>query len=256
MTTLSQRQIVRLLSPMLLCLTAVCGREVGQSDLPRAGETNQGKVASGASQRPPAPSCGSSSTTVCFHDTAYVHVIDTDPGTQVDAHWLFFGAGQDSLEFFGSAGGNDVDGTALSTDFGTTFGFQERDQLRNTAPYNRFRLPSDGVVTLWVVVDDDLGDTVPYTLRHQRLGSATARALQATGRSATLTLLSQKVTDRISVIPLAIPRIGLDRSKWTVFPRRYRVALSADSLYEVCKIPCSRPDTLKLTPSAHVSKRF
>jgi hypothetical protein len=58
------------------------------------------------------------------------------------------------------------------------------------------------------------------------------------------------------VIPLGVAPTVRDRSMWTVLPRRYRVALLPDSLYELCKIPCSRPDTVKLTPSAYVSKRL
>jgi hypothetical protein len=88
------------------------------------------------------------------------------------------------------------------------------------------------------------------------VGTDPPASFRATGRSATLTVTSKRKTAQFSIVPISLLSPVTDRSKWKAFVRTYKVALVRDSLYEVCRVPCSRPDTVKLTPSARVTKRY
>ncbi len=248
---------------MMACLIlASCGREAEVSQDGARGSGSANAAASGTASRGTGSTYAASGSacdapaTLCFRDTAFMRLLDTEPGRVTEADWLFFAAARDSLEFYVGTGGRETGGARLSTDFPGNSGYQERDELKNTAPYNRFRMPSDGTVAVWVTASGMIIDTVAYTIRVHRFGTDPTPAFRPTGQRATLTLTSQNKTDRISVVPLGLAGSVRDLSAWTVFPRTYRVALLPDSLYEICRMPCSRRDTVKLTPAANVSKRF
>jgi hypothetical protein len=194
------------------------------------------------------PSCDSLPMVMCFRDTAYVHSDPdpADPNPLAAADWIWFGAAGDSIEIFAPPGAAHV-----STNFG-----QEHESNQNTAPYFRHRLTHDGLVAIWVTFDQILGDTMAYALRIHREGPEPPAALRATGQWATLTIVSRQATDSFSVVPLTVARSLRNRSEWKVLARPYKVALVPDSLYEVCRLPCSAPDIVKLTPSAKVTKRY
>jgi hypothetical protein len=161
------------------------------------------------------------------------------------AYWIWFGVGGDSIDIT----------TPRRTYIATSEG-QERDSNRNTANRFRRRLTGNGIVEIFFDVDEIAGDSVPYTLSIVHEPEKVPAALRATGQTATLILSSSKATDRLSLIPISMGTAP-DRSKWSISARnRYRVAPVADTLYELCKLPCSRPDTIKLTPSATVTKHF
>lgn len=75
-----------------------------------------------------------------------------------------------------------------------------------------------------------------------------------TGRSSRLELTSPKKYGEFSVIPLSAGPVK-DRRAWRVFANAYRVALVPDSLYEICHLPCSRPDTILLRAGAVVKQQ-
>ncbi len=203
--------------------------------------------------------CGSPANVVCFHTNAYSHEEPDVANPVLGAHWIWFGTASDSIEISArpdlrspQTGG----GTYISTSLG-----QERDSLGNTASHFRRRLASDGVVELSVTFDniigsEIMGDTVGYTLTIGHAAEVSRPALRTTGKWATLTIVSARATDAFSVVPISIVSSVRDFSKWKVSPRTYNVALTADSLYEVCRLPCSSPDTITLTPSATVSRTF
>jgi hypothetical protein len=171
-------------------------------------------------------------------------------GTSADDHhrgatadWIWFGAAGDSTEFVTSDG-------VISTSLG-----QERDSGHNTRSYFRQRLAIDGVVSISVSILEPDSDSVPFTLTIRRDGTS-RRGLRPTGQRATLVVDSRRIGAEFTLIPLLIASGVNDRSKWKAFVGTYGVALVDDSLYEFCRLPCLRPDTVELTPSAVVTRRF
>lgn len=161
-----------------------------------------------------------------------------------DKWWIWFGARGDSIEF------DLAPGDAIQTSIG------EDREARHRVPYFRRRLARDGAVEVWVLLPDTLGDTVAYTLGVRRIPSGRSADLRPTGERATLTIQSRSAKDRFAVVPLAVARSVRDLSSWQVHPETYNVALVGDSLYEVCRLPCARRDTVKLTPRATVTRRY
>lgn len=249
-----------LLAACVVMLGAACALERNRSDTSAPAATRV-ELAQSTMPREPNPassaaSCDSSRFVHCFRDTAYGHPIDTEPGYLVDAHWIVFGAARDSFEFSASVQGHPSNVVGITVDAGSVRGFQERDSLGNTARYSRLRLRNDGVVAVSVSISEAVGDTVEYGFRVTRHPPETASALRATGRQATLTISSNRLADRFSVVPVSVARSADDLSRWSVFPRTYQVALVPDTLYEICRIPCLMPDTVKLTPDGRASRRY
>jgi hypothetical protein len=185
----------------------------------------------------------------CFDDTALTPdghgaVESHDEGHGARAYWIWFGAAGDSTEITVSDG-------SIATSLG-----QEHDQQGNSSPYIRRRLTADGGVTIDVSMAEYGEDSVPYTLTIRRDGPARRRGFRATSERATLNVESQRLAE-FSLIPLSIASTVNNRSQWKAFAgRTHNVALVDDSLYEFCRLPCVRPDTVKLTPSAVVTRRF
>ena len=182
---------------------------------------------------------------MCYQDTARAGTADEDPAQYPLADWIWFGMAGDSIEISGPAG------ASVATNIG-----QERDSLKNTRGYFRRRLGRDGVLLIFVSLDETEGTTVPYTLRVSHGGSASTESLRPTGQTATLTVISQHATDAFSLVPASMASTVRDRAQWRISPVRYKVALVSDSLYELCRLPCTALDLVKLTPSANVMKKF
>ena len=192
--------------------------------------------------------CHSTSTALCFSDTAFmprIHHSD-DPYWNARANWIWLGATGDSLDI-------SADDGVLTTSLG-----QEYDRRHNNTSRFRHRLMRDALVSISIDMEESQGDSIAYTLRVRRAGSALPTGLRPTGDHARLTVESARRTDQFSLIPLSIAPAVHDRSHWKAFAfeRTYNVALVEDSLYEFCRVPCSRPDTLKLTPSGSVRRRY
>ena len=127
-------------------------------------------------------------------------------------------------------------------------------ETSNKGPPNRPRLTHDGVVTIEIAIDPGAPDTISYTLAVRRVSPATPREFVVNGGSAFLSLRSESSRNRVSIVPLStLPRIR-DRLVWSVIARGYHVALTRDSLYEVCRVPCSHPDTVKLAAGDRVER--
>jgi hypothetical protein len=79
--------------------------------------------------------------------------------------------------------------------------------------------------------------------------------LEPTGKTVRLILSARnpRVVTEFSVIPMSQLRPGLDRTAWKTVPGRHKIALTRDSLYEVCVLPCVRPKTIRLRPNQTVS---
>ena len=199
-----------------------------------------------SSSLPPMPPCRSTSIAVCFHDTAFKKVQGPpdDPSWLAARDWLWFDAADDSIEVLGL-------GTFISTNLG-----QDHDVTGNTASFFRRRLHRDGVLTVEVDADDALGDSVEYDLRFRHPVRLPPEAFRATGQRASLNLVIGKQGNRVSVVPVSIAGTVRNRSDWAVGPREYNVALVADSLYELCLLPCVKPGTVKLTPWSRVVRKY
>ena len=206
-------------------------------------EELSGNPASKGAPRP-AQGCDTTGLTICYRDIARPGDADEDPMLSPRANWIWFAAAGDSIEI----------STSPAAFVLTSVG-QERDSLQNTARRFRHRLQNDGLVIVWLAFDEQVVDTVPYTLRVWSSGSA-SRPLRATGETATLTVVSRRKNSTFSLVPASIASTVRDRSQWRMFARTYKVALLKDSLYELCRLPCSTPDTVKLTPFARVVKRL
>lgn len=187
-----------------------------------------------------AQGCDTRPRTLCYADTARPGDADEDPMLSPIAAWIWFAAAGDSLEV----------STSPEAFVYTSIG-QERDSLQNTARRFRRRLQSDGVVLVWLAFDEQTADSVPYTL-HVQHESAVSRPLRATGEAATLTVVSRHKNSTFSLVPASIAPTVRDRSQWRIFAKTYRVALVGDSLYELCRLPCSSPQIVKLKALANV----
>jgi hypothetical protein len=191
-----------------------------------------------------AQGCDTTPGITCYRDTARAGFTDEVPDLYPLASWIWFAAAGDSIEI-----------SARPTAFIATSLGQERDALQNTAPQFRHRLQNDGVVIIWLSFDQQQADTVPYTLRVWHHGS-TSSPLRSTGKAATLTVVSRHKGETFSLVPASIAPTVRDRSQWPIIARTYHVALVSDSLYELCRLPCTAPDTVKLTASVNVVKKF
>ena len=200
--------------------------------------------------------CRPTASVICFRDTATSPEDPNAADPVIGARWLWFGGAGDSVQISARP---DIrshlsEGAVIATSLG-----QERDSLHNTAAYFRRRLTDDGVIEMVLlfdsVVDDEiLGDTVVYTLRIRHDDPEPRPALIATARMATLTIAGARVGDEFSIVPLSMARSVRDLTRWRIHARTYRVALVADSLYQLCRLPCVSPDTVKLTPATRVTK--
>ena len=191
-----------------------------------------------------AQACAPTPTSVCYRGIARPGNADEDPMQSPLADWIWFGAAGDSIEVSASP----------SAYVATSLG-QERDAQNNTALRFRHRLKNDGVVLVWLSFDEQVIATLPYVLRIWHNGSASA-SLRPTARKATLTVASRRKNDRFSLVPASIASTVRDRSRWTIYAQTYNVALVSDSLYELCRLPCSAPVLIKLSPSIAVIQRF
>jgi hypothetical protein len=189
--------------------------------------------------------CDTTATVVCYRDTARSVPGAADPAGYPLANWIWFAVAGDSIEI-----------SAIPPAYVQTSIGEERDSLHNVVQHFRRRFRSDGVVEVFLALREIYGDTVPYTLRVLRSGSGSNASLRPTGEAATLTVVSRHKGDAFSLVPISIAPNVRDRSQWRIWPMRYKVALVSDSLYELCRLPCSAPDTVKLTPSADLVKKF
>lgn len=233
-----------------LLLTAPNGRGKQSrgiiDDVTFASGTAPSPVAGRARGATGAPECVPSSGVFCLQDTTYRRHA-TDFEMYAWASILWFGRSGDSLVL--STNANTVQ---------TTIG-DDKDSLHNNVPSYHGRVPRDGSITIWASMDEERGDSVPYTLRVQDFHpSSASSALEPTGKTARLVIPSPgpRRYAEISVIPLSQVRAGLDRTAWKTYPGSHKVALTRDSLYEVCLLPCVVPRTIKLRPNQAVSWKY
>lgn len=208
--------------------------------------------ASAASRRTQAITAGSEcdfADAICFRDTAYAHTYPGDPGPIKDKWWIFFGAAGDSIEIRLRP----AEAGSITTNVGV-----ERDSQHNNVSYFHKRLNRDGVIEVWVVVDyaDALGDMVPYTLSYRRIGQHAAGSLTPTGQRAILAVSSSSARDRFAVVPASVATAIRNATDWSVHAQTFNVALVTDSLYKVCKLPCSSAKTVGLAPLKKTPLRF
>ena len=187
--------------------------------------------------------CDTTATVICYQDTARVATVGASDYPL--ANWLWFAATGDSIEI-------SVNPPATIV---TSLG-EERDSLQNTARYFRHRFSRNGVVEIFLALEQGYGDTVPYVLSITRSRIASNNVLRPTGLAATLTVETRRTRDAFSIVPISVAAGVRDRLEWRIHAKAYKVALVSDSLYELCRLPCSKPDTVKLTPFTNVVKRF
>jgi hypothetical protein len=245
----------------IVVLVAACAKDDDQARSAASKRASEPPAVSARSPVDTSPllsvtGCRSTAIVLCFRDTTN-SLVDPDAADPViGARWLWFGGAGDSVQISTrpDISSHMREGAYLATSLG-----EELDSLRNTAPYFRRRLTEDGVIEMVllfdsVVGDVVLGDTVAYTLRIRHDDPEPKPALVATGRMATLTIPGAGVRDEFSIVPLSMARSVHDLTRWKIHARTYRVALVADSLYQLCRLPCTSLDTIKLLPATHVTK--
>jgi len=134
-------------------------------------------------------------------------------------------------------------------------GWQEQLQTGVTAPFLRFRFPATGA---YILEQDFEGtEAAPGAWFGLRVNPvATAAATRPTGARAQLTLLSD-TTDTLAVAPASLSGdLASTYPRWSVPPGTFSVLLVRDTLYAVCKPPCSRVDTIVLKPNTSVTRNY
>jgi hypothetical protein len=170
-------------------------------------------------------------------DTAVVD--QPDLTTNPTARLLWFVRSGDSLSMASDLG-------TVQTSIGSVV-----DSLHNNVSYFSGRAGRDGAIMVWIAISDERGDTVAYTLRVAVQSVRKESRLRATGLTSRLTLSADRTRKfaETSLVPVSELHEGIDRSAWKVTPGTYKVAMTRDSLYEVCVLPCVSPDTIKLKPN-------
>jgi hypothetical protein len=188
-----------------------------------------------------APECRAAIGVFCFQDTTY-RQHSAEFSMEAWASILWFGRAGDSLVL-------SADASAVQTSIG-----DDKNALHNNVPTYHGRVPRDGSITIWTTMNEERGDSVPYVLRVQVYPTSSASgssALAETGQTARLVIPAPRPARAIdfSVIPASQLRPGLDRTAWKTPVGSHKVALTRDSLYEVCLLPCVSPRTIKLKPN-------
>jgi hypothetical protein len=192
---------------------------------------------------------------MCFIDTARVVELPHEPGRDVRAHWLLFASAGDSIELRVIPSVPDLQ-AAITVSRGRTPAVQERDSGGNTASYVRFGLSEAATITAYISMDDGLRDTVEYALAVRRIPAVTPPPPLMAGGAAGLTMSSGRETDEFILRPLSLAASHEDSGNWIVFPRRYKVALAADSQYVICRLPCTTRDTIMLGAGTHTTRAY
>jgi hypothetical protein len=187
------------------------------------------------------PSCGGD---LCLEGTAFGHSIDTDPGWVVEANWILFVEPGDTTRVEVRPLRGATASTVLRAPGNSA---QQIPEVVSTA---------SGVLWVFSVLDPSRsgGDTIPYKIQVHRRGAGTRT--RPAGSSAGLTIESASANDRFSVVPLSLVGGLASREQWAVPRGAFRVALLQDSLYEVCRLACVAPDTVRLVPGGTALKRY
>lgn len=239
---MASRSLLLLLGSSLIAFAAACGgKGTGRTADSRGAATSASRhtpttVVGTPSLR--APDCSPAPNALCLIDTAITHSDADPPDLGPTSQWIIFGAAGDSIEISTTPPGS------LTTSLG-----EERDSLHNTAAQFRHRVAVNGAVQVWLGLDN-ISDSVAYIMRLVDRGPPPPVVLRATGRTATLVLASKQQSDRYAIVPLSLVEGLRSLAPWTVALGTHKVALVGDSLYQLCKMPCARRDTVKLTPSS------
>jgi hypothetical protein len=243
----------------LSLLTAACGKETKQAQPPSAAAAiAPATVDSESNDQSVTTACRSSSNAACFLDTAEVHAEGNGGDPVAVTHWILFGSAGDSVSIVAQV---NMHATELGLAYIATNIGQEHEAAGYVSPRFRRRLTTNGVIDVSVsfgdvVANEKVAGTVAYTLRIQHDDFPLSAAYQPTDRFAKLDIVSAHPTDTFSMIPISIAPLVADRTGWVVHAQTYRVALVTDSLYELCRLPCVKPDTVKLKASDSVAKRY
>jgi len=191
--------------------------------------------------------CRVSTGVFCFQDTSYRR--HSEFSMDAWATVLWFARAGDSLVL-------SADASSVQTSIG-----DDKDALHNNVPTFHGRVPRDGTITIWTTMNEERGDSVPYVLRVQVYPASSASGsspLEPTGRTARLVIPAPRPPRAVdfSVIPVSRLRPGLDRAAWKTPVGSHKVALTRDSLYEVCLLPCASPRTIKLKPNQTVVWKY
>lgn len=224
-----------------LILAAGCGKEGRVAERVATSSVQSLRAASSESV---VTTCDSAPAVFCFSDTAHAEMQPGDPVPRADRDWIWFGTAGDSIEVRGP------DASSIYTNVGT-----EHDSDRNNVSFFHGRLAGDEVVVITVTFWN-APDVVPYELSIRSQRTSARAGLLPNGKWARLTIVAANPRDSFTIAPLSVARAARNEARWRVMAQSYNVALVADSLYEVCWVPCASPDTVKLVPNGRVTRKL
>ncbi len=210
--------------------------------------------------------CQSSKDAICVQDTLWTRTAGV-PGSDVSGvTWIVFSSADDTIAFevvvdsttmFDPDDPSNV-GVALQRSV-LGGGWVEREpDTHMLKPYVHARIHEDGAYRLDIAmsgirISGTTEDSVPYVLAVRRpVGSP---ALRPTGGRALLQLVGDTAAV-FALIPNSVP-VAAQRgheNAWGIKPGlakngRYSVLLVADSMYRICRLPCSKVESVVLKPN-------
>jgi hypothetical protein len=194
----------------------------------------------------------------CFRDTTTSYVFGWEAYV---GWWVVFAGSGDSLVVFASADSVGADPSTvgiLRTATLTPFIESASIGMRQVPAA---RVTQTGTWNLNVGIQVEAHPaSVPYLMRIVPVefghGVFAAR-LRPTGQRARL-VTPADTTGLFALIPnsVAVDLAPKDYAMWEIRPGDHQVLLVADTLYRICRLPCTKLDSVVLTPGSYVVKRF
>lgn len=191
----------------------------------------------------PLPACEPAGPAICIRDTATVSLPD-DNFPEWDSNWLVFATNRDSLQFFAAPGMPVMDRVSAQ-------GFVGEKTPGLDQYWLRYRFPETGTF----VFTNRIGSDTAYAYQLRLIPTVSTAATRPIGRKATIELPGRE-RDRIAIAPEALAAGLADSAvarRHAVRPGLYRVLLVRDSVYVVCRLPCTNPHRVVLKDGTRTS---
>jgi hypothetical protein len=248
------RRLFHSVSGAVLIVLSICAacRESRMSTS-RPAESASGQMANTGA----VPSCDGIGG-FCFRDTTTSYVFGWEAYV---GWWVIFAGSGDSLMVFANAdsSGADASTTAILRSAAVTPNLEMIS--RQVMQPSVVRVDQTGAWNLSVGIQVEAHPpSVPYLVRVVPVefghGVFAAR-LRPTGQRARL-VTPKASAGLFALIPnsVAVDLAPRDYPMWAIWPGDHQVLLVADTLYRICKLPCTKLDSVVLKPGSYVVKRF
>jgi hypothetical protein len=238
---------MRSVRPIVLALGVIaCGGTKPDSAQPVVDSSSATAKDSGDRSTSPTDlsSCVGENVT-CYRDTALVDSGPDYADAYPSATWVLFGLIGDSVEISTIPAMNVAVRVGAERSNGS--GIHPRSFAR--------RIARSGIIRVNVFPSSS-ADSIPYTLRVRRWDVPRSAGLRINGGAATLAVTAARAAQPLMLVPVSGTSHRGSLSDWTMYPGTYKIALVEDSLYEMCALPCQRPDTILLGVSRKISVSY